>query len=124
MKILVDECVDGRLRLLFPGHDCQTARFAGLAGLKNGRLLEAAEATGTRSDFRARFHRKRRRGANPVRTSIRSGIVPSMGSATSERQVSRPSDVVATSRERYRFGPVSEAPTIRIEIRNTKSNCR
>jgi len=35
-----------RLRLLFPGHDCQTARFARLAGLKNGRLLEAAEAAG------------------------------------------------------------------------------
>jgi predicted nuclease of predicted toxin-antitoxin system len=44
MKILVDECVDERLRLLFPGHDCQTARFANLAGLKNGHLLEAAEA--------------------------------------------------------------------------------
>jgi hypothetical protein len=26
------------------GHDCQTARFAGLAGLKNGDLLAAAEA--------------------------------------------------------------------------------
>jgi hypothetical protein len=34
------------LRLLFPGHDCQTARFANLAGLENGRLLEAAEAVG------------------------------------------------------------------------------
>jgi hypothetical protein len=29
-----------------PSHDCQTARFADLAGLKNGRLLEAAEAGG------------------------------------------------------------------------------
>jgi predicted nuclease of predicted toxin-antitoxin system len=46
MKILIDECVDERLRLLFPGHECQTARFAGLAGLKNGALLEAAEAAG------------------------------------------------------------------------------
>src|ERR1039457_3332738 len=46
MRLLVDECVDERLRLLFPGHDCQTARFANLAGLKNGRLLEAAEAAG------------------------------------------------------------------------------
>lgn len=46
MKLLVDECVDERLRLLFPAHDCQTARFANLAGLKNGRLLEAAEAAG------------------------------------------------------------------------------
>ena len=46
MRLLIDECIDERLRLLFPGHDCQTARFANLAGLKNGRLLEAAEADG------------------------------------------------------------------------------
>lgn len=46
MRLLIDECVDERLRLLFPGHDCQTARFANLAGLKNGLLLEAAEAAG------------------------------------------------------------------------------
>jgi hypothetical protein len=46
MRLLIDECVDERLRLLFPAHDCQTARFANLAGLKNGRLLEAAEGAG------------------------------------------------------------------------------
>ena len=46
MRLLLDECVDERLRLLFPGHECQTARFAKLAGLKNGRLLGAAEAAG------------------------------------------------------------------------------
>ena len=46
MRLLIDECIDERLRLLFPSHDCQTARFADLAGLKNGRLLEAAEAAG------------------------------------------------------------------------------
>ena len=46
MRLLIDECVDERLRLLFPGHECQTARFASLAGLKNGRLLDAAEAAG------------------------------------------------------------------------------
>ncbi len=46
MRVLIDECVDQRLRLLFPGHDCQSAGFAGLAGLKNGRLLDAAEAAG------------------------------------------------------------------------------
>jgi hypothetical protein len=40
MRVLIDECIDERLRLLFPGHDCQTARFAKLAGLKNGRLLD------------------------------------------------------------------------------------
>jgi hypothetical protein len=46
MRLLIDECVDESLRLLFPGHDCQTARFAKLAGLKNGRLLDAAEDAG------------------------------------------------------------------------------
>ena len=44
MRLLIDECIDERVRLLFPGYDCQTARFANLAGLKNGDLLEAAEA--------------------------------------------------------------------------------
>ena len=46
MLILIDECVDQRLRLLFGGHDCQTAAYAGLAGLKNGVLLAAAETAG------------------------------------------------------------------------------
>jgi len=46
MRLLIDECVDERLRLLFPDHECQTARFANLAGLKNGQLLDAAEAAG------------------------------------------------------------------------------
>jgi len=46
MRLLFDECVDERFRLLFPDHDCQTARFARLAGLKNGQLLDAAEAGG------------------------------------------------------------------------------
>jgi predicted nuclease of predicted toxin-antitoxin system len=46
MRLLIDECIDQRLRLLFPDHECQTAGFANLAGLKNGRLLEAAETAG------------------------------------------------------------------------------
>src|SRR5947209_1933265 len=46
MKVLLDECIDQRLRLSFCGHECETARFAGLAGLKNGDLLDAAEAAG------------------------------------------------------------------------------
>jgi predicted nuclease of predicted toxin-antitoxin system len=46
MRLLIDECIDQRLRLSFPGYDCQTAGFAGMAGLKNGRLLDAAEAAG------------------------------------------------------------------------------
>ncbi|MDQ2842121.1 MAG: hypothetical protein M3Y72_13990 [Acidobacteriota bacterium] len=46
MRLLLDECVDERLRLLFEDHECQTARFAKVAGLKNGHLLDAAEAGG------------------------------------------------------------------------------
>jgi aryl-alcohol dehydrogenase-like predicted oxidoreductase len=43
MRILIDECIDERFRNSLPEHDCQTARYAGLAGLKNGDLLTAAE---------------------------------------------------------------------------------
>jgi len=46
MKILLDECIDQKLRFLFIGHDCQTAAYAKLAGLKNGVLLTAAESAG------------------------------------------------------------------------------
>ena len=46
MRILIDECVDQRLRLHFAEHDCQTAAYASLAGLKNGALLAAAESAG------------------------------------------------------------------------------
>jgi hypothetical protein len=43
MRILIDECIDERFRKSLPGHECQTARYAGLAGLTNGALLVAAE---------------------------------------------------------------------------------
>src|SRR5882672_12026091 len=43
MRILIDECIDERFRNSLPGHACQTARYAGLAGLKNGDLLVAAD---------------------------------------------------------------------------------
>lgn len=46
MRLLIDECIDERLRHEFPVHECQTARYAQLAGLKNGRLLLAAETAG------------------------------------------------------------------------------
>lgn len=42
-RILIDECIDERFRNSLPGHDCQTARYAGLAGLTNGELLAAEE---------------------------------------------------------------------------------
>lgn len=46
MNLLIDECVDVRLRHLFSEHHCNTAHHAGMAGLKNGLLIEAAEAAG------------------------------------------------------------------------------
>jgi hypothetical protein len=45
MRVLIDECIDERFRNSLPEHDCQTVRYAGLAGLKNGELLIAAETT-------------------------------------------------------------------------------
>jgi hypothetical protein len=36
--------VDEQLRHHLPGHDCQTARYAGFAGLENRELLKQAEA--------------------------------------------------------------------------------
>ena len=44
MRILIDECVDQRLQLLFAGHDCQTAGHAKLSGLKNGALVPLVRA--------------------------------------------------------------------------------
>lgn len=46
MLVLIDECLDERIRHSFFDHDCQTVRYAKLAGLKNGQLLTAAEALG------------------------------------------------------------------------------
>jgi len=44
MRILLDECVNQRLRNYLPGHYCESAEYAGFAGLKNGELLNAAES--------------------------------------------------------------------------------
>ena len=46
MRILLDECIDEALRRHFTGHECQTCRYAGLRGLTNGDLLDAAERSG------------------------------------------------------------------------------
>ena len=46
MRVLLDECLDERFRNSFSAHDCQTARYAGLAGMENGELLTAAESAG------------------------------------------------------------------------------
>jgi hypothetical protein len=43
MRVLLNECLDERFRNYLLGHDCQTARYARLAGLENGDLLTVAE---------------------------------------------------------------------------------
>ncbi len=44
MRVLLDECVNQRLRNYLPGRECESAEYAGFAGLKNGELLDAAES--------------------------------------------------------------------------------
>ena len=46
MRLLLDECIDEGLRHHFTGHECQSCRYAGLAGLANGVLLAAADQAG------------------------------------------------------------------------------
>jgi len=46
MRILLDECIPKKFKNCFVGHDCSTAPEVGLAGLKNGELLTAAEREG------------------------------------------------------------------------------
>jgi hypothetical protein len=43
MRLLLDECVPKRLRRELSGHEVQTVREAGWAGLQNGALLQAAD---------------------------------------------------------------------------------
>jgi len=45
MRLLLDECVPKRLRRSLPGFDVQTVQDAGWAGLANGALLQAADAS-------------------------------------------------------------------------------
>ena len=42
MRVLLDECVPKRIRGALIGHEVRTAAEAGLAGLENGELLQAA----------------------------------------------------------------------------------
>jgi predicted nuclease of predicted toxin-antitoxin system len=44
MRVLLDECLPEPLKLELPGHQVRTAHEAGLAGKKNGILLELASA--------------------------------------------------------------------------------
>ena len=43
MKLLLDECLDWRLRRDLPGHDVKTVQEMGWDGIKNGRLLALAQ---------------------------------------------------------------------------------
>ena len=46
MKILLDECIPRKLKHSLPDHECHTVPEAGLAGKKNGSLLDLAESAG------------------------------------------------------------------------------
>ena len=46
MKVLIDECLPHKLRLHLEKHETVTAVYSGFGGLKNGELLDAAEAAG------------------------------------------------------------------------------
>lgn len=46
MKLLLDECVNQRLRAHLAGHDVFTVGYLGWGGLKNGVLLRAAAGEG------------------------------------------------------------------------------
>lgn len=46
MKILLDECIDWRLKFDFPGHDALSVQDMGWVGKKNGLLMKAASTEG------------------------------------------------------------------------------
>jgi predicted nuclease of predicted toxin-antitoxin system len=46
MRVLLDENLPRKLRLLIAAHEVRTAAFQGWSGLANGALLAAAEADG------------------------------------------------------------------------------
>lgn len=45
MKVLLDECLDWRLRRDLPDHEVKTVQELGWAGIKNGRLLALAQGS-------------------------------------------------------------------------------
>lgn len=46
MKVLLDENLDHRLRMLLGEHEVVTVKYLGWVGLRNGELLKAAEERG------------------------------------------------------------------------------
>jgi predicted nuclease of predicted toxin-antitoxin system len=45
VKVLLDECLDWRLRRDLPDHEVKTVQELGWAGIKNGRLLALAQGS-------------------------------------------------------------------------------
>jgi len=46
MRILLDECIPRKLKYRLADHECRTVPEAGLAGKKNGALLDLVESDG------------------------------------------------------------------------------
>lgn len=46
MRVLLDECLTGRLAQHLPGYEVETVRRAGWMGIKNGRLLRLIAESG------------------------------------------------------------------------------
>jgi predicted nuclease of predicted toxin-antitoxin system len=44
LKLLLDECLDWRLRRDLPGHEVMSVQEMGWSGIKNGRLLALAQS--------------------------------------------------------------------------------
>ena len=44
MRLLLDECLDWRLRRDLPGHEVKTVQEMGWGGIRNGRLLALAHS--------------------------------------------------------------------------------
>lgn len=64
MKVLLDHCVDRRLKRFLPEHDVKTAREMGWSELTNGQLLKAAASSGF--DVVLTVDRKLRYEQNPA----------------------------------------------------------
>ncbi len=45
MRILLDECVPWPMHRLLANHSCESVQSKGLAGIRNGELLQRAEAS-------------------------------------------------------------------------------
>jgi hypothetical protein len=46
MRVLLDECIPRKFKMVLSGHECNTVPEVGLAGKKNGVLLSLAEDAG------------------------------------------------------------------------------